>query len=455
LLLESGGVLSYRDLLNNSSLIASRVLPRDVVLLVCRNDWESVAAYVGFMRRGAVPLLMNDSVKRDFITGLKDAYRPSYVFAPAGMEGGGKKICELGGYSLRSTGCEIDYEVHPDLALLLSTSGSTGSPRLVRQTRSNVTANTGSIIEYLKIRPGDRAITTLPMSYTYGLSIINTHLCAGASLILTDRTLMDRGFWGALKSQGATTFGGVPYTYEMLKKLRFERMSLPSVRYLTQAGGKLSAELSAEFADICAGKGMEFIVMYGQTEATARMSYLPWQYARSKAGSIGVPIPGGAFSLKDHDGEEIRAPGVVGELVYSGPNVTPGYAESRFDLALGDERQGVLETGDMAYFDGDGFYYITGRKKRFLKLFGNRVSMDEIEALMKSGGFDCACGGRDDDLKVYTTSRDVAKARAFLLEKSSVNPAGFSVVRVDEIPKNPAGKVLYGELEALGADSDV
>jgi acyl-coenzyme A synthetase/AMP-(fatty) acid ligase len=455
LVLESGGFFSYRDLLNSASMIASSLRPRDVVMLICRNDWESVAAYVGFMRRGAVQVMMGDSVRMDYIAGLLEAYRPSYVFAPTDSGISGEKVCELGGYALVSTGYEIDYEVHPDLALLLSTSGSTGSPKLVRQTRRNIAANTESIIEYLRIASGDRAITTLPMSYTYGLSIINTHLYAGASLILTNRTLMDRSFWDALKKQGATTFGGVPYTYEMLKKLRFGGMNLPSVRYLTQAGGKLSAGLSLEFADICAGKGMKFIVMYGQTEATARMSYLPWKYARTKAGSIGVPIPGGSFSLKGADGEEIREPGVVGELVYCGPNVTPGYAENRFDLAKGDERQGVLETGDMAYFDDDGFYYISGRKKRFLKLFGNRVNMDEIEALMKSGGFDCACGGSDDSLKIYTTSHDIAGARAFLLERSSVNPAGFSIIQVGEIPKNPAGKVLYRDLEFIGEDLSV
>jgi acyl-CoA synthetase (AMP-forming)/AMP-acid ligase II len=224
-------------------------------------------------------------------------------------------------------------------------------------------------------------------------------------------------------------------------------MNLPSLRYLTQAGGKLSPELSAEFAEICARKGMKFIVMYGQTEATARMSYLPWEFARSKAGSIGMAIPGGAFSLRGDDGEDIKTPMAVGELIYSGENVTHGYAGNRFDLARGDDRGGVLETGDMAYFDEDGFYFIAGRKKRFLKIFGNRVNLDETEALIKSGGFDCACGGVDDNLKIYVTSDDINGVRKFLLDKTYINSAGFSVVHIREIPKNPSGKVLYRELE--------
>jgi acyl-CoA synthetase (AMP-forming)/AMP-acid ligase II len=316
----------------------------------------------------------------------------------------------------------------------------------VRQSGENIASNTRSIIEYLKINPEDRAITTLPMSYTYGLSIITTHLSVGAALILTNKTLMNREFWNSLKTHEATTFGGVPYTYEMLKRLRFGRMELPSIKYLTQAGGKLSPELCAEFADICARKGMEFIVMYGQAEATARMSYLPWEYARSKPGSMGIAIPGGEFWITGDDGNRVTAPGVVGELVYRGKNVTLGYAESRFDLARGDERGGVLHTGDMARFDEDGFYYIAGRKKRFLKLFGNRVNLDEVEGLLKKAGFDCACGGVDDALRIYAAC-EPEEVRKFILNGTGINPAGFSVVGIDEIPSNESGKVLYSELE--------
>jgi acyl-coenzyme A synthetase/AMP-(fatty) acid ligase len=447
LVTESGETVSYAALLGDADRIAAAAEPRSLAFLVCRNDAESVAAYVGFLRGGVVPLLINDATRAEQLAGLRNAYRPEYIFirsseAPAN---GGTKL-EIGDYSLVRTEFEADYEICPDLALLLSTSGSTGSPKLVRQSHENISSNTRSIIEYLRIRSQDRAITTLPMSYTYGLSIITTHLCAGAAVILTNKTLMDREFWAALKTHGATTFGGVPYTYEMLRKLRFDRMELPSLRYLTQAGGKLSPELSAEFAEVCARKGMEFIVMYGQAEATARMSYLPWEYSRSKAGSIGIAIPGGEFSLRDDAGNEITTPGVAGELIYRGRNVTMGYAEDRRDLARGDERGGTLETGDMAKFDGDGFYYIVGRKKRFLKLFGNRVSLDEVEGLLRKAGYDCACGGTDDNLRVYATD-DPGEVRRYVLSHTGVNPAGFSVIGVAEIPRNSSGKVLYSKLE--------
>jgi acyl-CoA synthetase (AMP-forming)/AMP-acid ligase II len=450
LITEAGDVVTYSDLLRDADGLSSKVEPRCVVFQVCRNDAESIGAYVGFLRRGVVPILINYAIDGDAFRGLKDAYHPSYIFLPGDspLEDSATSR-EFGGYCLVKTEYKPDYGVNPDLALMLTTSGSTGSPKLVRQSYRNISSNTRSIIEYLNISGSDRAITTLPMSYTFGLSIINTHLYAGASLILTDRTLMEREFWAALGDHGATTFGGVPFTYEMLKKLRFGRMEIPSLRYLTQAGGRLAPELCAEFMDICWGRGAKFIVMYGQTEATARMSYLPWGSARSKPGSIGVAIPGGEFSLKDGDGNVIKTPGVTGELIYRGDNVTLGYAENRHDLALGDEWGGVLETGDMAYFDEDGFYYIAGRKKRFLKIFGNRVNLDEVEGLLKKTGEDCACGGADDALRIYTSADGTGALRQYVIQHTDINPAGFSVVKVAEIPRSPSGKILYSKLEGV------
>ena len=180
-------------------------------------------------------------------------------------------------------------------------------------------------------------------------------------------------------------------------------MELPSLRYLTQAGGRLGRELAEEFNAICEEKGIRLIVMYGQTEATARMSYLPWEDAGRKAGSIGIPIPGGKFELVDANGQLIDGADVVGELVYCGSNVTPGYAKSRMDLAKPDENKGVLYTGDMAKRDEDGFYYVVGRKKRFLKIFGNRVNLDEVENLLKKEGIENACTGQDDRMVVFLT----------------------------------------------------
>ena len=266
---------------------------------------------------------------------------------------------------------------------------------------------------------------------------------------MTEKGLMQKEFWEFFKSEEATSFGGVPYTYEMLDKLRFFRMNLPSLRYSTQAGGKLTPELHKKFAENAVNKGVKFIVMYGQCEATARMGYLPAEKSIEKCGSMGIAIPGGEFHLIDVNGKYITEPNVTGELVYKGRNVTLGYAECGEDLVKGDERGGVLETGDMAQFDEDGYYYIVGRKKRFLKIYGNRVNLDEIDRLIKAEfrNIDCVSAGIDDHMYIFLTDETKAETvREFVSRKTGLNISAFKTVIIDEIPRNDAGKTLYNEL---------
>ena len=451
LITETGEHIAYNALLARADEIAGAAGSRCLAFLMCRNCADAAAGYVGFLRRGIVPVLLAENLDTSMLEGLLESYRPAYFYLPS------EKASELSGamvwrgesYTLLRLPYEQDYKLPEELALLLTTSGSTGSPKLVRQSGRNIEANTRSIAEYLGILSEDRAITTLPMQYTYGLSILQSHLSVGAAVILTDKTLMDKEFWALLKEQKATTFGGVPYIYEMRKKLRFDRMNLPSLRYLTQAGGKLPKELAEEFIQTCKRKNMKFIVMYGQTEATARMAYLPWEHAESHAASIGIAIPGGEFWLADPEGAPILEPETTGELVYRGPNVTLGYAENRFDLCKPDENHGELRTGDMAKRDAKGFYYIVGRKKRFLKLFGSRVNLDEVEGLLNRAGIPCACAGVDDRLDVYITDGSLlGQAERFIKEHTAINPNGFQLHVIEEIPRNDSGKVLYS---ALGA----
>lgn len=449
---EQSEQISYKDLVDTADNIGKQIKKRCLVFTVCKNCFESVAGYVGFMRARAVPVLINGAINSIFFTNLLKAYRPEYIYLPS--EQAGLKIdpCTevytCGRYRLLKTGYSTDYAFHDDLAFLLTTSGSTGSPKFVRQSYKNINSNAEAITQYLGITNADRPIVTMPMSYSYGLSMINSHLLKGASIILTEATLMDKCFWEAIRNNKATTFGGVPYIYEMLKKLRFGQMSLPSLKCITQAGGKLSLELSIEFSDICSRKRIKFYVMYGQTEATARMSYLPWEHSRTKAGSIGIAIPGGRFWLEDEKGNIIEKNGIPGELCYQGDNVTLGYAESCLDLCKGDENKGILRTGDIARRDEDGFYYITGRKNRFLKMFGNRVNLNEVEQLIRALGYDCACTGTDDNLKICVTKpEDKELIRSYIAERTGINKTGFTVVHIDRIPRNEAGKVLYSALD--------
>ena len=449
---HDGIFLSYSELCSASDSLARLISTRTLTFILCTNTIASVVGYVGFLRNDIVPVLVDSELDPELLKKLISTYEPAYIWSPETRlhDISGTIVHSYGGYSLIRTAYPVEVSLHADLGLLLTTSGSTGSPKLVRQSYQNIKANTKSIIEYLGITSCDRPITTLPMSYTYGLSIINSHLAAGATILMTEHTLMQKEFWSFLKEQKATTFGGVPYTYQMLDRLRFFTMDIPSIRYLTQAGGKLSYDLSLKIATKAREKGIGFIVMYGQTEATARMSYLPADRALDKCGSMGVPIPGGEFWLQDEQGNRIDDAELVGELVYRGANVTLGYAECKADLALADERQGVLVTGDMAKRDLDGFYYIVGRKKRFVKIFGSRVNLDETERLLLDKGYVCACTGVDDRMSVYTEQEgkeeEIRKLISHLL---NLNMSAFVVRYIPSIPKNESGKTLYSALENL------
>jgi acyl-CoA synthetase (AMP-forming)/AMP-acid ligase II len=448
---ENRQQITYGQLNEAATKLADYIGKRCLVFSLCRNEIGSVLGYVAFVNNGIVPVQLSSHLESGLLETLLEVYKPSFLWVPKDQVNSFQSLEEVWSaydYSLLKTDYESEYKLYNELALLITTSGSTGSPKLVRQSYMNLLDNAKSIAEYLKLDDTERPITTLPMNYVYGLSIINSHFLVGATLLLTDKGLMQKEFWNFFKEAEATSFGGVPYTYEMLDKLRFYRMKLPSLRTMTQAGGKITPELHEKFAAYAAEQGKNFVVMYGAAEATSRMGYLPPEKAVEKKGSMGIPIPGGKFILVDDNGNEVTTPHTTGELVYEGKNVTLGYAEKGEDLILGDERHGRLETGDMAQFDEDGFYYIVGRKKRFLKIYGNRVNLDEIDRLIK-GQFEIevASSGVDDHLYIFVIDEEIADSvREFVIGKTKLNPAAFKVIVIDEIPKNDVGKTLYKEL---------
>lgn len=455
-LIDDGGKkMSYRELVEEGNLIFGNVKERNLIFILCTNSIGSVCGYIGSIRNRQVPLLLSAALDERLLDYLLRLYEPSYLWIPSqavSTFSHWETVYESCGYALIKTGygfCEMDE----GLALLLTTSGSTGSPKLVRQSYENLNSNTKSIIEYLQLDDTERAITTLPMNYTYGLSIINTHITVGATMLLTDQTLIQKKFWEFFSEYEATSFGGVPYTYEILNKLKFFQMDLPHLRYMTQAGGKLSEELHRKFAKYARENGKKFVVMYGQTEATARMAYLPSDRSLEKYGSMGIAIPDGRFELWDINKNRITEPFVTGELIYYGKNVTLGYAECREDLKKGDERHGCLETGDMAKRDEDGFYYIVGRKKRFLKVYGNRVNLDETERMIKEHfkELSCACSGIDDHVYIFIEmqgeyAKSLEEIKEYISKKTGLNKNALHVKTLEQIPKNDAGKTLYADL---------
>lgn len=450
---ESGQVFKYGDLLACVSKLRSLLKPRTLVFCLANNSIGSIAGYLALMEAQAVPLLLDASTDSALLQSLVDRYKPNYLWRPkANIDAGDEcasVIYTLGDYELVTCFSE-PVPLHPELGLLLSTSGSMGSAKLVRLSQKNVWANAASIAEYLKLNEDERPITSLPAHYSYGLSVINSHVHVGATILVTNASVMQREFWDFAKTQSATSISGVPYTYEMLSRLRFFSMNLPDLRTLTQAGGRLSQARIADFLKYAQQQQKSFVVMYGQTEATARMSYLPTEWAQEKLGSVGVAIPGGEFFLLNDAGEHITEFDVTGNLYYRGPNVSMGYAECAEDLLLGDVRGGVLDTGDLASRDADGFYFIQGRKSRFAKVFGNRVGLDEVENLVKLLVSDCACIGEDDLIRVFVTEDGLQESvRSLLVEKTGLNRRAFEVRVISVIPKNTSGKIQYARLKEL------
>lgn len=454
-LLSAEGRLTFSEMIDEADSLIGRCEERSLLFLVATNTIPAVLGYVGCIRNRVVPVMLCTNMDDALLVNLVEAYQPQYWWVPEdfveryrAVIDAVRIVCKSRGYVLLASGT-VASPMHSDLGLLLTTSGSTGTPKLVRLTYQNLAANAESIAKYQGITQDDRAITTLPFSYSYGISIVNSHLLRGASVVLTEESILTREFWECLKRTKATHFGGVPYTYAMLERLHFEEMDLPSLRYISQAGGRLGERLQEHFGRICESKGIRLFIMYGQTEATARMSWLPPEYALSKLGSIGIAIPGGSFRLIDGDSVAIEGPNEIGELVYEGENVSLGYACSLNDLALPDENEGVLKTGDMAKRDYEGFYYIVGRLKRFLKIYGNRVNLDEVEKLFTTETREIACVGADDFMRVFVTSSDVDRLRREIMEVTKLNPRAFKIDVIAELPRTTTGKLDYAALERL------
>ncbi|EPO1786201.1 AMP-binding protein [Cronobacter turicensis] len=453
-LIEDGGAtLSYGELADRVAQVRAHLPARALMFCFCENSAASLTGYLAALNARAVPVMLDGQLDETLADALLARWRPGFLWLPEGRSWPGEVLLRHNGYQLIATN-EPAPAMDDALALLITTSGSTGSPKLVRQSYENLLSNCASICDYLTIDANERPLVYLPMNYVYGLSVIHSHLAQGATLLMTRSGPVQPGFWAFVKSQQATSLAGVPYTFEMLNKLRFMRMTLPSLRTLTQAGGKLSTALHEAFAAWAQEQGKRFVVMYGASEATSRMGYLPAEHAATMAGAMGVAIPGGRFTLEDENGAEITAAQEIGELIYYGPNVCPGYAQTRDCLARGDDFKGRLATGDLARRDENGVYTIVGRKKRFLKVFGNRVGLDELEQLVKNQfvGLECATGGVDDRITLFLTDETQAETvKSWLAQTCQLHHSAFRVVILDAIPKNAAGKTLYAQLEALSA----
>ncbi|GAA1650516.1 AMP-binding protein [Catellatospora bangladeshensis] len=434
--------------------------PAGVVFARSALTTASVLRYAGAFRAGRPVALLDPALAPAVLADFVTRFEPAVVVG-VGEGGAGAELCELPkGYD------DTEHPVlgrcwvrrtapaalpHPDLAVLLATSGSTGDPKFVRLSRAAVLANAHAIGDALALGPDEIAPTSLPLFYSYGMSVVNSHLAAGATLLVVDGGVLAKEFWQAVDAHQATSLAGVPYNYEMLHRIRWRPGRHPSLRTLTQAGGRLRDELILHFHEQISASGGRFHVMWGCTEAAPRMSTLPADGLPGSVGSVGPALPGGAFTVLADDGTESADPHVTGELVYRGPNVMMGYATAVADTARGDDQAGALRTGDLGYLDERGFVWLKGRLKRFGKIFGIRVNLHDIEDLVRADGPAVAVSG-PDRVVVFVVGIDAEAAQALagrLSERLRVHRTGFDVRPVDALPQLPNGKIDYRALEAL------
>jgi acyl-CoA synthetase (AMP-forming)/AMP-acid ligase II len=423
-----GTTLSYRELADRVDAVRERLGPvRRLVMVAAGPEVEPLVTYLAALR-GGHPVLLTAPDDPARLHALVAAYDPDVVLVPDGA-----------GWVLRERRPGTAHDLHPELALLLSTSGSTGSPKLVRLSARGVQANAAAIAEYLDIRPTDRAAAMLPLHYCYGLSIVHSNLLRGAAVVLTARSVVEPAFWELARTHGLTSLHGVPHTFDLLDRAGLP--DLPSLRYVTQAGGRLAPGAVRRYAELGAASGWRFFVMYGQTEATARMAYLPPELAAARPGAIGVPVPGGELSL---------APD-TGELLYRGPNVMLGYATGPADLARG-RTVDVLATGDLARRAPDGLFELVGRRSRFVKPFGLRIDLDGVERLLAADGVAAACAGDDTGLVLAVAGADPAPVAAAVAGRLGLPAGSVVAVAVAELPRLPTGKLDHAAVAARRSD---
>jgi long-chain acyl-CoA synthetase len=454
---RTGQVVSYRRLLESAAeAVGHMERAKQLLFLLCRNDVSTATTYLGAVLAGHAVAMLDARSPAEATAALSGTYRPGWVAGPPGsgqrLGDAGmpvEKVISLGGSEMVRTGHGDAPKVHPDLTLMLTTSGTTGSSKFVRLAQRNIHANATSIAGYLGLGPSERPITSLPLHYSFGLSVLNSHWLAGGTVVLSDDSVVQGSFWEQFRTERCTSLAGVPYTYQMLERVGFRDMELPSLQTMQQAGGALDRRLTQLYAEFMARREGRLFVMYGQTEATARIAYVPPDRLTEKLGSAGIAVPGGRL-LIDGESSEPSDGAQLGEVIYEGPNVMMGYATDSADLVLGDTLGGQLRTGDIGYLDDEGFLYLVGRSKRITKVFGLRVNLDEVESIVREYG-PVAVVGREDAVWAFCafgSDEEVAQIADTLARRFRLHHSALHLRRVDAIPTTVSGKIDYQQVRA-------
>ena len=447
---ENEEQISYSTLEEKVNKIKNKIRKKSLIFILSSNSLDSILIYLASLKHNCVCLLLDNDIIDKTLNKLIKKYKPNYIFT--------NKLNKIKDYEefislskniilKKKNNKNINF--FSKLSLLLTTSGSTGSPKLARISLDNLISNANSIAKYSKIKSSDTMITTLNPAYSFGLSMINSHLAKGAKIVLNKDTIISNSFWKKLEKFRISTIGGVPFMYEVFDRLKiFEKKIF--IKNFLQAGGPLKINLQKKFSKVCKKEKINFYIMYGQTEASPRISYLPAKNFSKKLGSIGIPIPGGKIRIINEEGNKITKPNIIGELEFQGDNVFLGYANNLNDLKKGDENKGVLKTGDIAYKDKDNFYFISGRKKRIVKIFGKRINLDDLEKIITRLEINNACISSNDKLIIFIDEKkNTIRIKKILLKNMKLNKVSFEIIYITNIPRLKNGKINYLKLNNL------
>ena len=432
---------------------------KQLAFVLAENTAATVIGLLALTAAGNVTALIDPATSHDKLETLLALYQPDIMLWTAARALPEAISSHIGRWSLSGTQNPVAFAIRPDaqtgsaigpaLSLMLSTSGTTGSPKFVRLSGLAVATNARQIAASLDIDMRSVGTAHLPLHYSYGLSVVTSHLAVGGSVFIMEDSVTSPSFWTKIAACGGTHFPGVPFHYTVLARLGFN--TIPgSVATFTQAGGKLDQRVQMLIHGKVTERGGRFFVMYGQTEASPRLTTLPAADFAAKPGSVGLPMPGGRIRILGVNGAEYPA-GETGSVVYEGANVMMGYANSRDDLTLGDENQGHLVTGDLGWLDTDGYLHLAGRTQRFAKVAGLRLALDEIETEF-SAIASVACREDGDRIAVYFENDIEVTLKARVKELAAnykIPSSSFKLSRVAEIPRKSSGKVDYARLKDI------
>ena len=442
---------SYANFINDIKDIDKiKIKKKALVFLYSSQTYSFCCLFYNFINSNIVPIILNEKIDQSKSQLLIKEYQPNYIFSLTELDVKiYKLISKYGNYHIYKKKDQINHKISKDISLLMSTSGSTGSSKLVALSIENILSNTKSISKYLNISSNDITLTTLPLSYSYGLSIINTHLFKGSKIILTNKSFFEKEFWKFFKDYKISYIYGVPFSYEVLFKLGIFKKSIKSIKYFIAAGGAMEKNLLQKYFNYCVQNKKKFICMYGQTEATTRIAYLPFEKLQNKAGSIGIPIPGGDLKILNQNEKKITKSFTEGEIFYKGKNVMVCYIQCRKDLIKKRTNNYGLKTGDLGYFDNDNYFYITGRKKRIIKIYGHRISLDQLQSFLLSKNITNACIGNNNLLYIFTINDKFENEKIIKLINTfiNVNISKFiKFIMIKSLPITNSGKIQYHKL---------